>query len=160
MIFTQIYLLTCFFFCSPDKRFLNECDGALIASSHSFEDASLIQMKEWLRTLPRNPPLYPLGPLLPPGCGRHSVESSELQKIQVERDIKAFLTDMQAKHGEKSVVYVGFFSFRIGRTLQICTIPQIAFGTIKWPMEPGYIEEVIQALTDKGVPFVRSLLPY
>jgi hypothetical protein len=100
-----------FFFFSPDKRFLNECDGALIASSHSFEDASLIQMKEWLRTFPRNPPLYPLGPLLPPGCGRHSVESSESEKIQVERDIKAFLKDMQAKYGEKSVVYVGFFPF-------------------------------------------------
>jgi hypothetical protein len=107
MIFAQIYLLT--LPCPPDNRFLNECDGALIASSHSYEDASLIQMKEWLKALPRNPPLYPVGPLLPPGSGRHSVESSESQKLQVERDIQAFLKEMQAKHGEKSVVFVGFF---------------------------------------------------
>jgi len=100
--------------CSLWKIFLTECDGAIIASSHSFEDASLIQMKEWLKTLPRNLPLYPFGPLLPPGCGRRSIESSESEKLQVERDIKAFLKDMQAKHGEKSVVFVGFFSFPIG----------------------------------------------
>jgi len=99
--------------CSLGKRFLNECDGALIASSHSYEDASLIQMKEWLKTLPRNPPLYPLGPLLPPGCGRHSVESLESEKIQVERNIKAFLNEMQAKRGEKSVVFVAFFPFQL-----------------------------------------------
>ncbi|KIM38975.1 glycosyltransferase family 1 protein [Hebeloma cylindrosporum] len=116
-------------------QFLNECDGALIASSHSYEDASLTQMKSWLQSLPRNPPLYALGPLLPPGCGRHSAGSSDLKKIQVEREIEAFLTEMQAKHGERSVVF-------------------IAFGTIFWPIVPGYIEAVIEALTDKGVPFV------
>lgn len=107
MIFAHMYSLTCL----AGKRFLNECDGALIASSHSYEDASLIQMKEWLKTLPRNPPLYPVGPLLPPGCGRHSVESTDSQKLQVERDIQAFLKEMQAKHGEKSVVFVRFFPF-------------------------------------------------
>lgn len=96
--------------CPLGERSLIDCDGAIIASSHSCEDASLIQMKAWLKTLPRNPPLYPVGPLLPPGCGRHSAESSESEKLQVERDIQAFLKEMQAKHGEKSVVFVGIFS--------------------------------------------------
>ena len=68
-------------------------------------------MKSWLKSLPREPPLYPIGPLLPPGCGRHSVESLEPEKRQVEKDIQEFLQGMQTKHGEKSVVFVGFFAF-------------------------------------------------
>ena len=37
---------------------------------------------------------------------------------------------------------------------------QISFGTICWPTVPEYIDEVIRALIEKGVPFVRSFLPY
>jgi hypothetical protein len=37
---------------------------------------------------------------------------------------------------------------------------QISFGTNCWPTVPEYIDEVIRALIEKGVPFVRSFLPY
>jgi len=80
-----------------------------MASSHSYEDASLVQMKSWFKTLPQNPlPIYPIGPLLPPGYGRLSEESSGSKNGQVERDLQPFLKEMQAKHGDRSVVFVGF----------------------------------------------------
>ncbi|KIM38978.1 glycosyltransferase family 1 protein [Hebeloma cylindrosporum] len=120
-------------------QFVEECDGVLIPSSHSYEDASLNQMKSWFKTLPQNPlPLFAVGPLLPPGYGRHSIERPESEKSRGERDVQAFLEEMQAKHGERSVVF-------------------ISFGTVFWPSAPGYIDEVINALIDKGVPFILCL---
>ena len=99
--YLNMYLLS-------SKRFLNGCDGALIASSHSYEGAALIQIEEWFKSLPQNPlPLYSIGPLLPPGYGRPSVQNSASEKSQGE-DVQVFLKEMQAKKGEKSVVFVGF----------------------------------------------------
>ena len=90
----------------PDKRFFSECDAALIATSHSYEDASLLQMKSHFKS---RLPIYSIGPLLPPGYSRHSVESSESKKGQMERNVQVFLDGMQAKYGERSVFFVGFF---------------------------------------------------
>ena len=144
------------------KRLLNECDGVLSASSHCYEGASLIQMEEWFKSFPQDPlPLYVIGPLLPPGCGRPSVEISASEKNQGERDVQLFLKEMQAKHGEKSVVFVGFF-LAIGRMPQMFIIYffQVSLGSVFWPADPGYIDEVIQGLIDKRAPFVRSFLSY
>ena len=102
-----------------NKRFLNECDAALISSSHLYEDASMAQLKSWLKSLPQNPPVYAIGPLLPPGYGRHSMESSESEKNQVERDVEGFLTEMQSKYGEKSVIFVGFCLCHLTNTLDL-----------------------------------------
>ena len=140
------------------KSLLNECDGVLMPSSHSWEHASLIQMEEWLKSLPQGSmPLYVVGPLLRPGYGRPSVENSASEQSQGEKDIQVFLKEMQANYGERSVVYVGF-SPTIGWMPQIFI--QISFGTIIWPTAPGYIDEVIQALIDKKIPFVSFFLPY
>jgi len=79
-------------------------------SSHSWEHASLIQMEDWLKSLPQDPlPLYVIGPLLPPGYGRPSVENSGSEQSRGERDVEVFLKEMQANYGERSVVFVGFF---------------------------------------------------
>ena len=98
----HVYLLAC-------KRFLNECDGVLMPSSHSWEHASLIQMEEWLKSLQNPLPLYVIGPLLPPGYGHTSVENSGPEQSQGERDVQVFLKEMQANYGERSVVFVDFF---------------------------------------------------
>ena len=109
LIFDHMNSLKCL---SPGQRFLNECDSIFIASSHSYEDVSLIQVKSWLKSLPQGPlPIYAIGPLLPSGYGRHFMESSELEKSNVERDIEVFLKEMQSKHGEKSVIFVGLFPY-------------------------------------------------
>ena len=101
-ILEHVYLLTC-------KSLLNECDGVLMPSSHSWEHASLIQMEEWLKSLPQGSvPLYVVGPLLRPGYGRPSVENSASEQSQGEKDMQVFLKEMQANYGERSVVYVGF----------------------------------------------------
>ena len=142
--------------CSLDDRFLNECDSVLIASSHSYEEASLIQVKSWLKSLPQNPSVYAIGPLLPSRYGRHSVEGSE-SKGQVESDVQAFLKEMQSKYGENSVVFVGF---PLMNTSHVHGNFQISFGTNCWPTVPEYIDEVIRALTEKEVPFVHFFLPY
>ena len=97
-----MYLLTC-------KRFLNECDGVLIQSSHSWERASLIQMEEWLKSLQNPLPLYVIGPLLTPGYGHSSAVNSASEQSQGEKDVQVFLNEMQANYGEGSVVFVNFF---------------------------------------------------
>jgi len=103
-------------------------------------------------------PIYSIGPLLPPGYSRHPLESSKLKKGQMERDVQVFLNEMQAQHGERSVIFVGLFPYHWTNTEKFVEFFQISFGTIFWPMVPEYIDEVIQALTEKGVPFVRYLL--
>ena len=101
----------------PDKRFLNECDATLISSSHSYEDASLIQLKSWFKSLPQDPlPVYTIGPLLPPGYCRHSTEGSESEDNQVEGGIGVFLQEMQNKYGEESIIFVNFFPYRLTNT--------------------------------------------
>jgi hypothetical protein len=118
-------------------------------------------MEEWLKTLAQDPlPLYAIGPLLPPGFGRPTVDNPASEQSQVENDVQGFLKEMQAKHGEKSVVFVGFSSPSDECPKYSLSLLQVSFGTVFWPTVPGYIDEVIQALIDKGVPFVRSFLPY
>jgi len=106
--------------CPPDKRILKECDAVLISSSHSYEDASLIRLKSWFKSLPQDPLLsYAIGPLLPPGYGCYSTESSESEKNQVERDIEVFLQEMQSKYGEESIIFVGSFPYHLTNTSDI-----------------------------------------
>ena len=150
-ILEYVYLLTC-------KRFLNECDGVLMPSSHSWEHTSLIQMEEWLKSLHQETlPLYVIGPLLHPGYGRPSVEDSVSEQSQGERDVQVFLKEMQANYGERSVFFV--YSFKDG-CHKYSLLFQISFGTVFWPTIPGYIDEVIQVLIDKEVPFVSFFLSY
>jgi len=59
---------------------------------------------------------------------------------------------------EKDPLFLWVPFLDIGRTPQkIMENFQISFGTIFWPMVPEYIDEAIQALIEKGVPFVCSL---
>ena len=41
------------------------------------------------------------------------MERSGLEKNQVEKDLDIFLREMQSKYGEKSVIFVGFFPYRL-----------------------------------------------
>ena len=76
---------------------------------------SLIQMEEWLKSLPQDPlPLYAIGPL---GYGRPFVENSALEQSPVEKGVQIFLKKMQATHGEKSVVFVVVPAIKI----RLCT---------------------------------------
>ena len=75
-------------------------------------------MKSWFKSLPQDPlPIYPIGPLLPPGYGH--VGSSESETSQVELDVQAFLKEMQSKYGERSVVFVGLFPYHLMNTPDI-----------------------------------------
>jgi len=118
-------------------------------------------MEEWLKSLPQGSlPFYVVGPLLRPGYGRPSVENLASEQSQGERDVQVFLKKMQANYGERSVVYVSFSPPLDECSKYSLLLFQISFGTIIWPTEPGYIDEVIQALIDKKVPFVSFFLSY
>ncbi|KIM47087.1 glycosyltransferase family 1 protein [Hebeloma cylindrosporum] len=116
-------------------QFFDQCDAALIASSYSYEGAALGQMKSHFKS---RLPIYCVGPLLPSGYGRPSVvERSESNNLnsRVESDVQVFLNEMRDKYGKRSVVF-------------------ISFGTIFWPMTPEYVDELIQVLIEKVVPFI------
>ena len=60
-------------------------------------------MKLWFSDMQKE--VHVLGPLLPPGFGTETQNTEE----GVSADIEAFLGEMQALHGKRSVFFVRFF---------------------------------------------------
>jgi len=73
--------------------------------------------------------VHVLGPLLPAGFGADNEEGASV-------DIVTFLGEMLVQHGNRSVFLV-------------------SFGTLNWPSVSEYVDELIDALIEKEVPFVR-----
>ena len=62
-------------------------------------------MKQWFSDMQKE--VHVLGPLLPSGYGIETQNTEEGASV----DIEAFLGEMQAQHGERSVFFVRFFPF-------------------------------------------------
>ncbi|PPQ70942.1 hypothetical protein CVT25_013291 [Psilocybe cyanescens] len=108
---------------------MRESDGAFVVSAYAFEEESIKAFKSWQSDM--NKEVYIVGPLLPPSSG--SVAGSARGSSETE----AFLEKAQATYGTNSVFY-------------------ISFGTIFWPQNQDYLEEAIEALIEKKVPFILA----
>ncbi|GJJ13356.1 hypothetical protein Clacol_007608 [Clathrus columnatus] len=117
-------------------KMLHECDGMICASNTAFEPEAYRATKEWFAETSR--PLYVVGPLLP-----DSILSSELsngskivdpQLSTDEKEIVAFLDNIYATSGSRSLLYV-------------------SFGTIFWPPGDG-IWRVIDIILSRDIPLL------
>ena len=140
-------------FYSTFNSSFRECDAIMVSTSYIYESASLDAMKQWFSDMQKK--VHVLGPLLPPGYGTEPQGTEE----EISNDIQAFLKEMLAQHGKQSAFFVRSFpSFWVPTTY---SCPQVSFGTIFWPSVSEYIDELIEALIEKKVPFVRgSCFPY
>ncbi|KAF9557517.1 UDP-Glycosyltransferase/glycogen phosphorylase [Agrocybe pediades] len=108
---------------------LKECDGILAASSHAWENEGIEALRSWFTDW--NKELYSIGPLLPSSYGKLE------QSSRGGRNVQEFLDRMLSERGEKSVVL-------------------ISLGSVFWPKDTGYLEEVVDAMIEKGFPFILS----
>jgi len=118
-------------FYSTFNSSFRECDAIMVSTSYIYESASLDAMKQWFSDMQKK--VHVLGPLLPPNYGTETPGTEE----GISNDIQAFLKEMLAQHGKQSVFFV-------------------SFGTIFWPLVSEYIDELIEALIEKKVPFILA----
>ncbi|KAJ7283947.1 UDP-Glycosyltransferase/glycogen phosphorylase [Mycena rebaudengoi] len=105
--------------------FLMECDQVIISTAKAYEEVSL--RLAWLAGLSKR--LYAVGPLLPPEFGTDSQISQDNNAFDI------FLDDMFTQYGKNSILF-------------------ISFGTVFWPTVEEYIDEVVEALLQKQMPFI------
>jgi hypothetical protein len=103
-------------------------------------------VKEWFSGMQKK--VHVLGPLLPPGYGTKTLNGEE----GASADVETFLGEMLVQHGERSIFFVR--SFRFGVVI-LYFFFQVSFGSYYWPPVPEYVDELIEALIEKRVPFVR-----
>ena len=107
-------------------------------------------MKQWFSDMRKE--VHVLGPLLPPGYGSENQNSEVGSSV----DIEAFLGEKLVQYGKRSVFFVRISSPFFPSIYIISH--QISFGTLFWPSASEYIDELIEALIEKGAPFVRDSL--
>ncbi|KAG5635137.1 hypothetical protein H0H81_012325 [Sphagnurus paluster] len=112
------------------REFLLDSDGILIASCDAYEKGPLDGVRQWFADWKK--PIYTVGPLLPAGYTSTQSDANESHS-----EIEHFLFKKQETHGKRSVVF-------------------ISFGTAFWPTTPEYLEEVVDALLEKEMPFILS----
>ncbi|KAF9557510.1 UDP-Glycosyltransferase/glycogen phosphorylase [Agrocybe pediades] len=110
--------------------FLQECDGVFAVNTPDFEGEAISAIRAWL-TDDLKKEVYAVGPILPLGYGVKG------QSDRGATDIKDFLDRMLETHGKKSTML-------------------ISFGTIFWPPNTAYLEEVIECLISMNFPFILS----
>ena len=120
-----------------------------MTTSYAYDSASLDAVKQWFSDMKKE--VHVLGPLLPPGYDTKAQNSEE----GISVDIETFLGEMLAQHGKRSVFFVSFFFFGVRSYYIHKKFLQVSFGSAHWPPIPEYVDELIEALIEKKVPFVR-----
>ena len=123
-----------------------ESDATVVATSYYYDSLSLDALKEWFASMQKD--IHVLGPLLPAGFGTETQNAKE----GAGGDIEAFLEEMLVQHGKRSVFFVGSFFFCY--PFPLIFYHQVSFGTLHWPAVSEYLDELIEALLEKDVPFV------
>ncbi|KAH9476235.1 UDP-glycosyltransferase 74G1 [Psilocybe cubensis] len=106
---------------------MKEADSIFLTSTYSLEPITLDAARSWYKEW--NKEVYVIGPLLPTGYG------TMRQSDRGSSEVSEFLDKALVEHGEKSVTL-------------------ISFGTVFWPKEQDYIEEVLEAFIEKKAPFI------
>ncbi|KAF9552859.1 UDP-Glycosyltransferase/glycogen phosphorylase [Agrocybe pediades] len=109
---------------------LEQSDGIIHSTPYELEKEPIEGLKQWFSNW-GNKDVHVIGPLLPDTFGKAE------QSHQGADAIKEFLNNMLQKEGAQSVIY-------------------ISFGTVFWPAETKYIEELLKILIEKRVPFIMS----
>ncbi|KAH9476220.1 UDP-glucosyltransferase 45 [Psilocybe cubensis] len=115
---------------------LASCDAAFSFSAYDLEKDSIDAMRSWFSE-EWNKKLYTVGPLFASNPTTYGMVSDSNNSSS---DIEAFLDKSLKERGKNSLVL-------------------ISFGSLFWPIVQEYIEEVIDALIEKGFTFIVSYAP-
>ncbi|KAJ7121067.1 UDP-Glycosyltransferase/glycogen phosphorylase, partial [Mycena epipterygia] len=110
---------------------ISECDGIFLGTSPAYDGESLTAFETWVTGM-LHKPVYAVGPLLPPEYG---VANVSVPFALRDTETKAFLDAMQSQYGERSVLF-------------------ISFGTVFWPTVKEQLEELVDSLIEKKLPFI------
>ncbi|KAJ6582917.1 hypothetical protein DFH09DRAFT_1144915 [Mycena vulgaris] len=113
---------------------MTKCDGAIGVTSRVIEPASCALLDSKLGE--RGASFFALGPIMPDSISSRQREFSQCQELD-STVIQSFLDRMLSDHGENSVLY-------------------ISFGSILPPLEPEKFWIFVDAVVEKGVPFILS----
>jgi hypothetical protein len=95
------------------RMYIPDCDGAFSVSTSAFDGEAMKVHDSWFHSMGHVH--YAIGPLTVPNSGEHAVNEKDAK----DGPVVQFLDQMQAQHGNKSVIYVGSFSqllLRISQT--------------------------------------------
>ncbi|KAJ7627934.1 hypothetical protein DFH06DRAFT_725204 [Mycena polygramma] len=106
-------------------------DGLFVGICRAYDGETFDAFENYVRQLRK--PIYPVGPLLPPGYGaeQKTLTSTSLGDMEAQ----SFLDSMGSKYGKNSVLY-------------------ISFGSVFWPKLDEQLEDLIDALVEKQFPFI------
>ncbi|KAK7472007.1 hypothetical protein VKT23_000114 [Stygiomarasmius scandens] len=116
------------FFFDIARKYIPVANGMVVASSTAYDGESIEALKEWLGAFGQD--VYPVGPLSLP-------ESPSQKKGNA---VVEFLDKMQAKCGEKSVIYASSYL--------------MSFGTFFWPTDTEKVWAVIEVILASGTPLI------
>ncbi|KAG6809307.1 hypothetical protein H0H92_000751 [Tricholoma furcatifolium] len=111
------------------RELIQESNAMLISSPEVYAKETLGAIKTWQSE--QGKPVYFVGPLV-------SQPNAQSDLTKDNSDIATFLDKALEQHGKHSVVSWG----------------KVAFGTTDWPTRPEYLDEVIEALLEKNIPFI------
>lgn len=80
------------------------CDGMVIASPEAYEPAAITAIREWFAGT-GNRSVWAIGPLFPPTASKEAM-AGEATLSESFGDIKKFMDNTLALHGEHSMLYV------------------------------------------------------
>ncbi|KAF5313261.1 hypothetical protein D9619_003741 [Psilocybe cf. subviscida] len=108
--------------------FLEDADGLILTTASAYEISGSLKAFEDYR-LGKNKATFAIGPLLPLhySSGKISDRGDEA--------VTSFLADKLKRFGEKCILFM-------------------SFGTLMWPNSVDYVEEVIECLIHKRLPFI------
>ncbi|KAF8206894.1 hypothetical protein K438DRAFT_450137 [Mycena galopus ATCC 62051] len=109
---------------------LMTCDGIFAGTAPAYDGDSFAALETCARE-GLNKPIYPIGPLLPPG---YSTQQMPLSSTVGGLETQSFLDSIKRKHGTQSMLF-------------------ISFGTIFWPRVQDQIEDLVDVLIEKQFPF-------
>ncbi|KAF5328078.1 hypothetical protein D9619_013642 [Psilocybe cf. subviscida] len=110
-------------------EFLDEADGLMLTTSKAYETSGTLRALKAHRLDELNKVTFAIGPLLP--LRYSSGQSSN----RGDEAIALFLAEKLEWFGEKSVLFM-------------------SFGTVVWPESLDYVEEVIDCMIEKELPFI------
>ncbi|TCD71978.1 hypothetical protein EIP91_000110 [Steccherinum ochraceum] len=111
-----------------------ECDGLILTTPEAYEPAAVAATKEWFADTKRD--VWAIGPLFPSLSSQEAI-AGETAQSKDSGEIKIFMDDVLARHGQHSMIY-------------------ISFGSVFWTSELNKLEAFIDVIIERNIPFILS----
>ncbi|KAF5311788.1 hypothetical protein D9619_003782 [Psilocybe cf. subviscida] len=109
-------------------NFLEDADGLILTTSKAYETSGSLRAMQDYR-LEKGKATFAIGPTLPLQYASGAISN------RGDDAVASFLADKLERFGEKSVLFM-------------------SFGTVMWPESLDYVEEVIECMIEKKLPFI------